>query len=99
MFDENQRKNIRNALFKYVDSPRERSKIVWVARTLANEEAKQEDQDAVFWSTLWFCSQDDNRAEFEDMYKQLMTDGVAGFDSLGEITFEDLEGDISNEGK
>ena len=97
MFDENQRKNIRNALFKYIDSPRERSQIVWLARTLADEEAKKEDQDAVFWSTLWFCSQDDNRAEFQKMYNQLIADGVAGYDSLGEITFEDFEGDIVNE--
>lgn len=98
MFDEKQRKNIRNALFKYVDSPAERSKVVWVARTLANEEVKPEDQEAVFWSTVWFCSQDENRAEFERMHRQLIADGVSGYDSIGEIEFEKSEGDITDEG-
>lgn len=97
MFDEKQRKNIRNALLKYVDSPRERSKVVWVARILADEQDTPAEQEAVFWSTVWFCSQDENRAEFEKMYRQLRADGVAGYNGDAEIEFEKSEGDITDE--
>lgn len=75
MFDEKQLQNIRNAFYKYVDSGEERSRIVQYAETLASDETGAE-RDAIYWSTIWYCSQPKNRDKFRQMYEELKNDGA-----------------------
>lgn len=77
MFDQKQLQNIRNAFYKYVDSNEERSQIVQYAEALAHDETGA-DRDAIFWSTIWYCSQPKNRDKFREMYDELKNDGVLG---------------------
>lgn len=74
MFDDKQLQNIRNAFYKYVDSGEERSRIIRYAESLADGETGA-DRDAIYWSTIWYCSQPKNREEFKKMYQELEEDG------------------------
>ena len=74
MFDKKQIQNIRNTFFK-VKSSKERSKIAWLAQTLSEEEDDGPKRDAIYWSTLWFCSLPENREEFRTMFNELTADG------------------------
>ncbi len=77
MFDNKQIQNIRNAFYKYVDSGEERSQIVQYAEALAEDEVGAE-RDAIYWSTIWYCSQPKNRDKFREMYKELKAGQVLG---------------------
>ena len=76
MFSEKQHSNIVNAFLKYVPDNRTRSKIALLADHLSKDEETEEQKTAVYWSTIWFCSQPDNIDEFEQMYNEVLaTDG------------------------
>lgn len=75
MFDKKQIQNIRNTYFKYVTSGKMRSQIAWLAQTLSEEEDDGPQRDAVYWSTIWYCSLPENRDEFKKMFKELTADG------------------------
>jgi hypothetical protein len=75
MFDRKQIQNIRNAFFKY-NTGAERSKIIHLAQSLSSSEPSQAEEDAVYWSTIWFCSQPKNKEEFGRMYKEAQRKGM-----------------------
>lgn len=85
MFDKKQIQNIRNTFFK-VKSSKERSQIAWLAQTLSEEEDDGPKRDAIYWSTLWFCSLPENRDEFRTMFNELTAGGsmLSLEDGLGE---------------
>ena len=78
MFSKKQHSNIVNAFLKYVPDNNTRSKIALLAEHLSKDEETDEQKTAVYWSTIWFCSQPNNRREFEEMYNEILA--TEGFD-------------------
>ena len=78
MFSEKQHSNIVNAFLKYVPDNETRSKIALLAEHLSKDEETDAQKTAVYWSTIWFCSQPNNRDEFEEMYNEVLAE--EGFD-------------------
>jgi hypothetical protein len=78
MFSQKQHSNIVNAFLKYVPDNNTRSKIALLAEHLSKDEETDDQKTAVYWSTIWFCSQPNNRGEFEKMYNEVLA--TEGFD-------------------
>lgn len=72
MFSQKQHNNIVNAFLKYVPDNNTRSKIALFADHLSKNEETDEQKTAVYWSTIWFCSQPNNRGEFQQMYNEVL---------------------------